>query len=685
MSDHTGDNAWQPPEGSGPSQPGAVPPTPDSSTPLSPPPVPPAGAGSALPPPPARPIPTTVTTGPVEASPPRGPRWVGRVLALGAAAALIGGGGYLAINAGAADGGAATPQGALEGVLDALTNEDLVGAAEFVEPTERETMIDAGFDVVDELIRLEVFSDDLDLRSIGGIDLDFRDIEIDMTEVRPGVAQLFLDGGRVSATVNGAEFPFGSLITDRIDAETLAVVESNSTRIEPTEYPIVAVQRDGRWYLSLWYSVAENARIALDQPLPGNERPDAIGGDSPERAIELFVGAMTGVDLASMIGMLDPEEAAALYDYAPLFLDDAQSEVDDLLAEARRDGWRWDVSDLQLTSESDGRLATVVIDSFAFEASGPGTTVEVVYSGDRSRIWFDTEGQTVEIIADGECVTTTFDDGFGVQTDEFCASDMAEMAGLEALTGGAFANLQSMSAPGIVVREVDGRWFISPLRTGSTLMLDALRSIEADALAETVDAFAEFFEDPFAFGAGFGSSPFGGSFGPGFGSGSGFGPAEDPGFFGDPGPATTAPGADGSEASDYTDENAALLSPEFEYGFVYDLSGSYRGDPWRDWLTSAQERPYGRGVAGDVFVEDLVFSIVVLSEISIASDEELAEWVNGELIVDADLSYVRGETNWGGAFAVARTTDDGIVIVGLWNGWDDRALGALRTQLDMTG
>jgi hypothetical protein len=676
MSDQTGDEVWRPPESVDSPNYGAVPATPDPSMLLSAPPVQPPVPGSILPPPPARPVPTMLVDGAVQASPPRGPRWIGRTLALGAAVALIGGGGYLAINAGATEGGAATPQAALEGVLESLSSEDLVGAAEFVEPTERETMIDAGFDVIEELIRLEVFSEDLDLRSIGGVDLAFSDLEIDMTEVRPGLAQLFLDGGRVSATVNGAEFPFGPLITERVDAETLAVVESNSTRIEPTDYPIVAVQRDGRWYLSLWYSVAENARIVLDQPLPDRgERPVAIGGDSPESAIELFVGAVSGVDLGSMIGMLDPEEAAALYDYAPLFLDDAQSEVDERLAEARRDGWQWEVSDLQLSSESDGRLATVVIDAFAFEASGPGTTVEVVYSGDRSRIWFETDGQTVEIVADGDCVTTVIDDGFGLQTDEFCASDLADVTGFEALTGGVFANLQSLSTPGIVVREVDGRWYVSPLRTGSTVMLDVLRSIEPEALAETVDGVVGFFDDPFAFGpGGFGSSPFGLS-GPGFGPGEGLFTDDLGTDF--PTPSTVVP--DEPDYPELRDVDESILSSELETYSPFQLWSTMRDELWLSWLTADTDRRFSGVIAQIRLSDDSLGDIMVVTDVMFPSDEALLERVGGRLMVEGDFAYVLAFTVEGARFVVTRS-DEQIIAIGSRGAALGPMLEALRTQ-----
>ncbi len=674
MTDESDNEAWKPPETPA-SPPEAVvpsdvaaqwsPPAPDGTPPAAV-----AGAaGSSLAPPPPPPAPDVVSTGLIEAAPARRPRWFGRGVALGAAALLVGGGGYLAINAGSSDGGAETPQAALEGVLDSLSAEDIIGAAEFVEPVERETMIDAGIEIVEELVRLDIFDDSLNLGSVDGIDLEFSNLEIDVTEVRPGLAHIFLDSGRVRVTVDGSEFPLGSLITDRIDAETLDRQESTSSRIEPTDVPIVAVQRDGRWYLSLWYSVAENARLALDEPLPDPaDRPVAIGGDTPELTIEMLIGAATDVDLATMIGLLDPQEAAALYDYAPLFLDEAQDSADDALEELRRQGWQWAVTDLRLSSESSGALSTVFVDGLSFEASGPEGSVEADYSATRSRFWFESDGDAVEIIAEGDCVSMTFVDSYETQNESYCTSDIAEEAGLEALTSGAFANLQSLSTPGIVVREVGGRWYVSPLRTGAKSTIDVLRNIEPDTLAETVDALIDFARDPFAFGTDpFESSDF----------------TFDDDFAVPEFNTTTTSSFDEFDFPEFTEANRDLLSPDLEYFFVYDFVDSFRSDPWFTWLTFPDEMPFGEGVLANAFLGDESYvDVVVMTEIPFESDQAFADWLGAALVVDGDLTYVRAETDWGTEFVAARS-GDGIVLIGLYDGFTAAAVDALRTQLDL--
>lgn len=683
-----------------------VPPAMPVAPPVAPPAVPQSGLTPPPPPPPAPPafsgpggtVPVpggmgtpdvavaSVSTGVLEPATSTRSRWMGRGLAVGAAALLMGGGGYLAINAASADGGAESPSGALDGVLSSLSDEDFIGAAEFVEPAERETMVDAGFDVIEELVRLEVFGDDLDLSAVDGIDLDFSDVVIRSEQIRPGLAHLFVDGGNFSGAFDGGEVPFGSLVTDRVDQETLDVETTESSAMEPTDTPIVAVERDGRWYLSLWYTVAENARLELGQPLPDPAlRPVAIGGDSPEDAIERMVAAAVEVDLAAMIGLMDPEEAAALYDYAPLFLDDGQSVADELLNEARLEGWQWSVDSLELSSTRDGRLASVVVDGMSLRATGPDGRFEMDYSGNASTIVFEGDGIEVEIVSDLDCVTTTIDDGYGAQTDQFCTSDLESVGGFDMLTTGAFANLQQLPAPGVVVREVGGRWYVSPLRTGSQLMIDALRNIEPDALAETVDALAEFAQDPFGINSGALDGTFGEAWADDFGDDwdDDFGQDEFPQF-------DTVDPPLFEEVDPFIDEiedlppvpanNIDLLSPEIEWFWSNDIEGIYAEDAWAFFSDVAEPRPFDRGVWVDGGSPDTDYSVIVLSGSPFASVEELAAYAGGDVVVDGDRSYVRGTSSWGGDYAAA-PSGDGVAIVGLWGPWDEAILEILWTQV----
>jgi hypothetical protein len=629
-----------------------------------------------IPPPPPSPSgePDVVT---VFADPPPAPpraSWFGRAVALGAAALLIGCGGYFAIQAGSDDSGADTPLGAMEGAFAALSQEDLVGAAEFVEPSERDTMIDAGFEFIDELIRLDVLAGDFDVSSVDGFDLEFDDMEFRIIEVRDDLAHVYVAGGSATAAVVGSEIPLGELMTDRVDAETLVIRESETTEIEPSDFPVVAVKRDGRWYLSLWYSVAENARLAVDAPLPDPaDRLVAIGSDSPDGVVESFVEALQRGDMATMVGLLDPEEAAALYDYAPLFIEDGQDFVDDALQSIRSEGWSWDVTNFETESTRDGRLASVVVTAFALEASDPDGSLDIDYTPGAMTIRFEGGDVRVEIEVEGQCFSMGIDEGYGPETENFCADELLGQGGLSSL-GSLYTDPTAL--PGIIVREVGGRWYISPLRTGSESMLSAVQVLEADQLADIVDEVIAFAGDLFASGL----DPFD----------TGFGSVDDFGF--------DSGGSDSGTDDAFTIDddfftttttqpplgfdNVDLMPADIEIDVAYDLIGPYRSDPWFSWLNFAEEREYDRGVLAYVALPDGEFvDAMVLTGLGFADDAAFQEWTGANsLNIDGDLVYVRGDTDWGTQFLAAQR-DGRVAVVGVYEDVTPAAVQALRILL----
>jgi hypothetical protein len=613
---------------------------------------------SSLPRPPAMPPPAAgvVSTGPVMAPPSSRPGWFGRGIALAAAAVLVGGGGYLAINAASADGGADSPRGALDGALAALSDQDLIGAAEFVEPTERETMIDAGFAVVEELIRLEVFDDSLDLASVDGIDLEFDDVEIRTDEVRPGLAHLFIVGGTASTALDGAAVPYGSLITDRVDRDDLAIEERQTEEMSPSDLPIVAVERNGRWYLSLWYTAAENARLEAGQPLPSpSDRLSVIGAETPEGAVEDFVGAVEQLDLSAMIGMLDPLEASALYDYGSLFVGDGQRAADDFLREVRSDGWSWEVTGLDLRAETDGAQATVFIDRLDVTAGSDEVSFGASFTADRVEVTIESPEVDLDYVVEGDCMVVTYDEGYGPETEQMCTDELLADTGLGGLASGAMGGITTIDDFGIVVRNVDGRWFISPIRTGSSLMLQSLRSLDADMLADTVDAFAELFRDPFAFGSSFDDES--------------FIEIDDESFI------------DLGDDMAFPDANAWMLADGPDYVFVYDLVDGSRDDVWWQWLTDVPEREYQEGVVGQAFLPgDVYVDIIVLAGLDVAADEDLLAWLGGELVTDDGFTYLSTTNAWGETLLVARTAD-GIAVVSSYDGLLGEVVDTLRNQV----
>lgn len=563
---------------------------------------------------------------------------------------LIGGGGYLALNAGGHDGGADSPADALEGALQSLAEEDLIGAAEFVEPRERETLIDAGFDMVEELVRLEVLDDTLDLSSVHGIELDFGGLEFSVVEIRPDLAHIFIERGSYVISVDGSAVPFGPLVTDRMDSSELAISETTGGQMISRTTPVVAVQRDGRWYLSLWYSVAENARLELNEQLPNSaDRVTAIGGDTPERTITSLIGALEHGDIATSIGMMDPEEMSALYDYAPLFLDEAQTTVDEFLESARADGWVWSVDDVLVSAVTDGNLATVTIDSFEFNATGPhGSTIEVQFSPEQTLVSTDDGyGFTYRVeVADGCTTMSTNDEYSGPETQTFCNDEMFAGLGIEGLMTGGIGRLGTVQG-GLVLREVDGRWFVSPVRSGSAALMSMLESLDAESLASTVDGFVELMNDPF------GQSEV-------FSNGGGdnyIRPFDDlgmdPDFFAEP-EIYESPFA----------ENIGLL-PDGEYKWSFDLLPGLADEIWTGWLSNGIPTDFSRGVSAGVAGDDPVsqFEVLVLRGIDGVDDDAALATLLGAKVVSTDgVSHVSGFSEWG-PFVAARYRS-GFVLVG---------------------
>ena len=190
----------------------------------------------------------------------------------------------------------------------------------------------------------------MDMSAIDGIDLELVGFEPRIERPSEDLAHIYLGTGTVSGNITVAELPLGQLVLDRLDAEQQAFTDSGIQTTEPSSTPLVAVERDGRWYLSLWYTVAENIRLDVGSPMPDPfDRPAAIGGDTPEAAVRLLFEEMVDLDVRRMIGALDPEEMAVLYDYAPLFLDEIEPATNSFLEEARASGWTWGFQDLTLS------------------------------------------------------------------------------------------------------------------------------------------------------------------------------------------------------------------------------------------------------------------------------------------------------------------------------------------------
>ena len=260
----------------------------------------------------------------VEPTAPRGgSRSRGKIIAAAVGAVAIVGAGVFAVTRIAGDsssGGASSPEAAANDFLDALDQEDVLGLVDVLLPGERDTFRQPLQDLVGELKRLEVLSSDADLSKIGGIDIAITDRSVDVQRDERrrhrqprghGDGQGDARRARSCRSGPGSATPSG---TRTCPSSTRSPTPSEDT------FPITAVRKDGRWYLSAFYSIAETMRHDADDPDIPAEGVALNGGDSPEAAMDNLVNAAAGLDLAKVDRRPQPERvrgAAALRPAVP--------------------------------------------------------------------------------------------------------------------------------------------------------------------------------------------------------------------------------------------------------------------------------------------------------------------------------------------------------------------------------
>ena len=464
------------------------------------------------------------------------------IAAIVAAVILLGGGAFFALSALGSSGGAASPEEGIEAVLAAVGEEDFVTVAELMEPSERRTLAEPAItELLPELVRLGVFDDTADAGDIEGVDIEFTDVEfrVDRLVGVDDIAHVFLTGGEVAATVDSATLPF----TDEVDTADLD--SEDSQVITESDTPIVFVERDGDWFFSLWFTIAENARLDAGDRLPSaDESPAQVPSDSPAQAIEGMFNAMTSFDLEDLVGHMDPDEMAVLYRYSPLFLADAQEALDDTQGDLRDEGIVWEMTDFEFDVDESGQDAVVTMRGFTLNITADGFELTVGYSRNEltgnltlddltgnlsastteftiggqangslfdAEVTVDPDARTFAVAAtsDGE----TFDGSLTVDPEGECSSFsvtgsdgtdesgcLEEEAGIDGI-GPILEALEDWPEefPGVPfrARETDGGWYVSPIGTVFDPAITALEGLEEgdfdDVFGDTFNGTAGLF------------------------------------------------------------------------------------------------------------------------------------------------------------------------------------------------
>ena len=422
--------------------------------------------------------------------------------------------------------GAASSEGAVNGLAVALATEDVVGAAAMLPPSEVGHAIDLYKRVI-ELAQKEGALAGGD--PLAGIDLQVADLDIRVDALHERVHKVYLVDGSLGVTVDpsamdanlreGAEAVDESITLGEINeilAKEAAGYEAGDfldVRI-PSELFVMVVHERGRWFVSPLYTSFEYVRTLLDLPpvdYEGSTVGLPTGTDSASGVLQQVVDQVNGFDfdaqvdaalaqirtgvLLPSIDLADPlqgvipvapDEMAVFLDHLPMF-----QGLFDEVNESVPDG---------MEMETD-EMADMVEDLVA--EMGPalditleiGTTEEVL---DEERTKVVVSDVVLHVVG-----SLTLPEGSGSASADAtltirgtCAAfdylaDLQGDGGSDRSTGlhdGCLEDaMPGMGVDGlfVVMRRIDGSWYLSPVETVVEYMavvLDAALSGAFDGL-----------------------------------------------------------------------------------------------------------------------------------------------------------------------------------------------------------
>lgn len=297
-----------------------------------------------------------------------------RIAGIGALVVALGGGFALTTIAatGGHDGGASSPEAAVEAFVDALEQRDVLGALDVLDPAESGILVDVVRRAADEGARIGLLSDDVDLSQVSGVSLSVDGLVLRSELVATDLAVVVLDGGIVDLGFDPATLPFGGELRSRTSD---AGPGGGTTDLAQENYQLATIKRSGRWYVSIGFSIAEAARrgAGLDYPTELAATPEGFA--SPVAAATAFWERLAGFDVRGAVAMAAPGEGDALARYASLWLPDAER----ALSEARGSGTSIRISGLAFDERGDGDHRRVTPTRFVIEGTLPPAPITTDY------------------------------------------------------------------------------------------------------------------------------------------------------------------------------------------------------------------------------------------------------------------------------------------------------------------
>jgi hypothetical protein len=405
--------------------------------------------------------------------------------------ALALGAGGLAVAVNSGSDGAGSPEQAVQQLLDSASASDLVGVMDSLAPGERETFRQPMLDTIKELKRLDILAKEADPTKVDALTMTFSDVTYATSEISSNIATVTMPTGSMTAKGDAGKLPFGQLVIDLAGPDGLPDgVDDETTDMAGSK--ITAVKVDGSWHVSLWYTIAERARVDEGAPAPSDATKVAsTGSDSPEAAVADMVDALVDLAPRRVVELLPPTEYAVLKDYGYLFLDDLEA------ARADVPEYTLDI-DLPVAVSGSGDRRTARPTGFTVKAVVDGESVEATYNTETECIDLKVNGEDPFAKPDSSEGGDVFGDSGLFGAENLCLGGETTEDALDALSPEMRDFTQKMEAMidrskvdeiGITVVRDGGKWYVTPVGTltdAMVTMMEAVKAPELRALAEEI-------------------------------------------------------------------------------------------------------------------------------------------------------------------------------------------------------
>jgi hypothetical protein len=374
------------------------------------------------------------------------------VVAVGVAATI-----FVLNRSEAGSGGEDNPTQAATNLVNSLSQGDVLGVLESLTPAESSLLVDFNAKTTKRLQELNVYDKDADPNKLHGAAVEAKNLKYDegnaekvndhltITKLVGGTVTFHADVSELPLTDDFMEAAFPDGVNSEPTNETVDIAKAvKDNGGEPIR--IATVKVDDKWYPSLFYTIADYGLAAAGKEWPAKSIPNNGAGSADEAVKELVQASING-DVERVIELLPPDEMGALHDAGPALLD-------------------------ELGDPGSSGVEVSKLETESTDAESGGQRVML------KEIEVSADGQTYNVTKDGDCYKA---EGEG-ETQQFCGEDVAKsMAGSsmspdvqQALTHLASGLLKNT---GVVATEVDGKWYVSPLRTYSELGLSALSDL----------------------------------------------------------------------------------------------------------------------------------------------------------------------------------------------------------------